>query len=141
MVSALTQNNSGHANTRFGLGRYELDTQSSALDGSRVISIAREQHGRPQGRTSSGPSTLVQRNIAVGSRRTTVRLEPAIWDALCEICKREDASVNALCSRIAERRSASSLTAAIRVFAISYFRAAATEDGHARTGHGLHYGV
>ncbi len=101
MDSALTQNNSGHANTRFGSGQYELDTQSSALDGSRVVSIAHEQHGRPQGRTSSGPSTLVKRNIVVGSRRTTVRLEPTIWDALCEICKREDTRLNDLCSRIA----------------------------------------
>ena len=83
MDSAFTKNNSRRANSRFGLGQYELDTQLSALDGSRVVSIAREQHGRPQGRTSSGPSTLVQRNIAVGSRRTTVRLEPLDVSLIC----------------------------------------------------------
>jgi predicted DNA-binding ribbon-helix-helix protein len=83
---------------------------------------------------------LVQRNVSVGSRRTTVRLEPAMWDALGEICQREDMSLNDLCSRIAGRRSASSLTATVRVFVMSYFRTAATEEGHARTGHGLLYG-
>jgi predicted DNA-binding ribbon-helix-helix protein len=83
---------------------------------------------------------LVQRNIAIGSHRTTVRLEPAMWDALDEICEREELTLNELCERIAGRRSASSLTAAVRVFVMSYFRAAATEEGHARTGHGRLYG-
>lgn len=63
-----------------------------------------------------------------------------MWDALDEICEREGLSLNELCSGIAGRRSASSVTAAVRVFVMSYFRAAATEDGHARTGHGLLYG-
>ena len=79
----------------------------------------------------------MQRNIAIGSHRTTVRLEPAMWDALDEICEREGLSLNEFCSRIAGRRSSSSVTAAVRVFVMSYFRAAATEDGHARIGHGL----
>ena len=92
------------------------------------------------GRRSRGPSSLVQRNVSVGLRRTTVRLEPAMWDALGEICEREKLSLNDLCGRIAGRRSASSLTAAVRVFVMSYFRAAATEDGHIRTGHGQLYG-
>lgn len=63
-----------------------------------------------------------------------------MWDALGEVCQREDLTLNELCSRIAGRQSASSLTATIRVFVMSYFRAASTEDGHARTGHGLLYG-
>ena len=137
MDSAFTQNISEHEPGRYEPDHRELDTQPAVLTGSRVVSITRERHGRANGRTSRGPSTLVQRNIAVGSHRTTVRLEPAMWDALGEICQREDVSLNDLCSRIADRRSASSLTATIRVFVMSYFRAAATEEGHARTGHGL----
>jgi predicted DNA-binding ribbon-helix-helix protein len=101
--------------------------------------LVNELGARHDGRTSRGPSTLVQRNIAIGAHRTTVRLEPAMWDALDEICEREGLSLNELCGRIAGRRSASSVTAAVRVFVMSYFRAAATEDGHARTGHGLLY--
>ncbi len=145
MDSALTQNISGREPGQYGPDHRELDTQPPttkpyALVGNQVASATRERHGRIDGRTSRGPSTLVQRNIAVASHRTTVRLEPAMWDALGEICQREDVSLNNLCSRIADRRSASSLTAMIRVFVMSYFRAAATEEGHARTGHGLLYG-
>ncbi|HSR71382.1 MAG TPA: ribbon-helix-helix domain-containing protein, partial [Kiloniellales bacterium] len=35
------------------------------------------------------PSSLVNRNVFVGKRRTSLRLEPAMWDALAEICRRE----------------------------------------------------
>jgi len=62
-----------------------------------------------------------------------------MWDALEEICRREEMSQHELCATIDERRRASSLTAAIRVFIVMYFRAAATEEGHASTGHGALY--
>src|ERR1700760_4431918 len=81
-------------------------------------------------------STLVNRNITVVGRRTSVRLEPAMWDALEEICLREGKSMNQLATEICRGRSESSLTAAIRVFLIQYFRAAASDEGHRRAGHG-----
>lgn len=84
-------------------------------------------------------STLINRNVFIGERRTSLRLEPAMWDALAEICRREDMSLHEVCRQIDERRQASSLTAAIRVFILSYFRAAATEEGHASNGHGSIY--
>ncbi len=59
-----------------------------------------------------------------------------MWDALDEICHREGMTLSQLCQRIDERRRASSLTAAIRVFILTYFRGAATESGHADAGHG-----
>ncbi len=83
-----------------------------------------------------GPSTLINRGVIVGGRRTSLRLEPGMWDALTEICRREEMTVHELCGLIDERRRASSLTAAIRVFIVTYFRAAATEEGHANIGHG-----
>ncbi len=141
MDSALIQNTPGRDTARTGSGQSGHDVQLRAWYGSPGAPAARKRAGGPDGRTPRGPSTLVQRNIAVGSHRTTVRLEPAMWDALGEICQREDVSLNELCSRIADRRSASSLTATVRVFVMSYFRAAATEEGHARTGHGLLYGA
>ncbi len=88
-----------------------------------------------------GTSTLVNRNVFVGDRRTSLRLEPAMWDALAEICRREDITLHQLSALIDERRRASSLTAAIRVFIVNYFRSAATEEGHASTGHGALYGA
>ncbi len=86
-----------------------------------------------------GISTLVNRNIFLGDRRTSLRLEPAMWDALAEICRREDMTSHELCNLIDRRRRASSLTAAIRVFIMAYFKSAATEEGHARIGHGALY--
>lgn len=62
-----------------------------------------------------------------------------MWDGLAEICRRENITLHALCDLIDQRRQASSLTAAIRVFIMTYFRAAATEEGHASNGHGTLY--
>jgi predicted DNA-binding ribbon-helix-helix protein len=81
-------------------------------------------------------STLVCRNVMVGGRRTSLRLERLMWEALAEICRREGLSRSDICSRVEARRRESSLTAAVRVYILSYFRAAATEEGHADAGHG-----
>ncbi len=97
------------------------------------------QSGLAEGRAVPGASTLVNRNVTIGRRRTSLRLEPAMWDALEEICRREERSQHDLCAMIDERRRASSLTATIRVFIVNYFRAAATEVDHASIGHGALY--
>lgn len=82
-------------------------------------------------------STLVSRNVTIAGHRTSCRLEPFMWDALYDICARERVTIHTLCTRISERKDANtSLTAAIRVFALAYFRAAATEEGHMRASHG-----
>jgi predicted DNA-binding ribbon-helix-helix protein len=82
------------------------------------------------------PSTLVNRNVTVGDRRTSMRLERAMWEALHEICRREGKSLNKFVTEIAAQRSESSLTAAIRVYLLRYFSAAATDEGHRLAGHG-----
>ena len=82
-------------------------------------------------------TTLVSRNITVMRRRTSVRLEPEMWLALREISRREQFTIHDLCTLISIRKNpATSLTAAIRVFLMLYFRAAANEEGHIRAGHG-----
>lgn len=81
-------------------------------------------------------STLVSRNVTMAGHRTSIRLEPEMWTALSEICARERASLSDVVTLVGMSRSASSLTAAIRVFALAYFRAAATEEGHRVAGHG-----
>lgn len=81
-------------------------------------------------------STLVNRNVTVNGHRTSMRLEPAMWDALEDICRREGLTIHEVCSLVDTRRSQSSLTAAMRVFILGYFRAAVTETGHAIAGHG-----
>lgn len=85
----------------------------------------------------------------VGGHRTSMRLEPSMWDALEEIGHRENLSVNKLCTAIKERieeqarrrgvppeEADVTLTSAVRVFIAAYYRRACTEDGHLRAGHG-----
>ncbi len=81
-------------------------------------------------------STLDNRNVTVAGRRTSIRLEPPMWDALHNVCARERATVNEVVTAIERSRTESSLTSAIRVFLLRYFEAAATEGGHWRAGHG-----
>ncbi len=62
-----------------------------------------------------------------------------MWDALDEICGRDGVTEHELCTRIDGLDIASSLTASVRVFIVTYFRDAATEQGHAERGHGALY--
>ena len=78
----------------------------------------------------------VMRNVTVSGRRTSIRLEPEMWDAFREICRREGRTIHEIGSMVDQRRQGSSLTAALRVFIMLYFRAAANEEGHAEAGHG-----
>ena len=79
---------------------------------------------------------LLTRNIYLNGQRTSLRLEPAMWEALEEICRREEQSISSICAFIESQRGSSSRTAAVRVFILRYFRAAATESGHLAAGHG-----
>ncbi|CAO3405539.1 MULTISPECIES: ribbon-helix-helix domain-containing protein [Azospirillum] len=80
-----------------------------------------------------GPGLLC-RNVKVSGRRTSLRMEPYIWDSLKEICERERLSLNEICSRIDERRGEANLTASIRVFIVSYFRTAIGNRGFSEDG-------
>lgn len=79
---------------------------------------------------------LVSRNVTVSGRRTSIRLEPEMWDGLTEICRREDITPHQLATLVDRCRNRSSLTAKLRVFILAYFRIASTEQGHAQAGHG-----
>lgn len=82
-------------------------------------------------------SGLISKNVLIDGRRTSVRLEPEMWVALKEIAAREGCSVHELCTLVhACKRAHSTLTAAIRVFLMLYYKSATTEEGHANAGHG-----
>lgn len=68
---------------------------------------------------------LVCRNVTVNGRRTSLRMEPLLWDSLKEIAGREGMTIHKVCSEIDRRRGVANLTAALRVFIISYYRRAA----------------
>ncbi len=85
----------------------------------------------------AGQSSLVSRNITILGRRTSIRLEPEMWNSLNDIADREKCSIHDICGLVFTRKSQeTSLTAAIRVFLVLYYRAAATELGHKNAGHG-----
>ena len=82
-------------------------------------------------------SALVMRNVSVRGRRTSIRLEPQIWDSMTEICRREFCTPHDVCSYVAERKPPhGSLTSSLRVFILDYFRKSSTQDGHRSAGHG-----
>lgn len=80
-------------------------------------------------------SSLVIRNIVVAGHRTSVRLEPVMWEALLEIARQRETNVNQLVTEIARHRNSSSLTAAIRVFIVDFYRSAAAQAGQAANLH------
>ncbi|MBM3602588.1 MAG: ribbon-helix-helix domain-containing protein [Alphaproteobacteria bacterium] len=69
-------------------------------------------------------STLINKNVMVDGHRTSMRLEPEMWDALTEICARERCNIHQLCSQLELNRQSSTLTAAMRVYIMNYFRQA-----------------
>lgn len=101
------------------------------MDGDRIADFIQEE------KIKALRSTLVSRNVVIMGKRTSVRLEPEMWRALKEITEREKATMHEICSLIEARKNKrTSLTAAIRVFVMLYYKAAATEQGHAKAGHG-----
>lgn len=66
---------------------------------------------------------LINRNVTVGGRRTSLRLEPEFWDALADIAGREGLSLDHLCGLIDSQRGGLSRTAAIRIYIVGYFNA------------------
>jgi predicted DNA-binding ribbon-helix-helix protein len=75
---------------------------------------------------------LVTRNIGTKPTRTSMRLEPELWDALREICLREDASLAEIATRAVRANPGGGRTSAVRVLAIGYFRDAAAMSGTRR---------
>jgi ribbon-helix-helix protein len=65
----------------------------------------------------SSASSLAIHNVVVAGHRTSVRLEPVMWEALRDIAR--------------QRRM--SLTAAIRVYIVNFYRAAAIVSGQPPT--------
>ncbi|MBV9861194.1 MAG: ribbon-helix-helix domain-containing protein [Alphaproteobacteria bacterium] len=82
----------------------------------------------PSARRSPEPglSSLVIGNVNVAGHRTSVRLEPTMWEALRDIAAERDMTVHDLVTEIDRDRTASGLTAAIRVYIVDYYRSAAT---------------
>ena len=71
------------------------------------------------------PSNELKRyNIVINKKRTSVTLEPRVWETFQNIAEAENTKVNDLCQLIATRRGhAKNMSSAIRVFLIAYLDA------------------
>ena len=65
---------------------------------------------------------LVRPNVYVGKFKTSVSLEPIMWDALREIAAHQGVSVHDLVTDI-DRNRAFNLSTAIRVYIVEFYRA------------------
>ena len=77
------------------------------------------------------PGALQSRNVRIHRRRTSVRLEPEMWNALNEIAALETSTVHEICSAVHDLKDPkTSFTAALRVFLMEYYRNAAKTSPH-----------
>ena len=80
------------------------------------------------------------RNIRIGDRRTSIKLEPEMWDALAEICDRTEKDLNQICTEVHgasnantasnsnepdEPPGSANFTSELRVFILDFYRARA----------------
>lgn len=73
-------------------------------------------------------SSLVLKNVVVNGSRTSMRLEPAMWNALAEISHREKLTQNQICGLVnSHKAEGTTLTSAMRVFIMDYFRISSME--------------
>jgi len=83
-----------------------------------------QPHDEPEGARSS----LVTHNVYIDGNRTSVRLEPIIWDTLQGIARQEGITVHDLVSRIDRQKTAGNLSSAIRAFVVTYLLTKLPED-------------
>ncbi len=69
-------------------------------------------------------SHLAMRSVTINGRRTTMRLESSMWNALQRIAADNSVTVNQLCSQIDTSRGDLSMTAAVRSYIVSYLQKA-----------------
>jgi len=65
-------------------------------------------------------STLETRNIVTSRGRTSMKMEPEIWNCLALIAAREGRSENAVIRAVEAEERGGSLTSAVRVYVVRY---------------------
>ncbi len=71
---------------------------------------------------------MITRNVVVNGKRTTIRLEMAVWDAFDEMCAREGLSRHELCTRIENARRGANRAQAVRATVVNYYRVVGSND-------------
>ena len=78
-------------------------------------------------------SSLETYNIRIGGRRTTVRLEAELMDALKAVAQDECTTISEVCERAARLRSGGSLTSALRLYVLRHYRRLSADARQAPT--------
>ena len=73
-------------------------------------------------------SATRQRFIRIGKRRTSVRLEESLWQALRDIAAAEETDIHGLCTRLYASRGKGTYTSALRIFIVDWMRQQAVAD-------------
>ena len=63
------------------------------------------------------PATIRKHSVLIAGHETSVSLENAVWDALCNIAKGKDVSINDIVGEIDAGRSGN-LSSAIRLYVL-----------------------
>jgi predicted DNA-binding ribbon-helix-helix protein len=71
---------------------------------------------------SVDPQSRVTRTVVVRGRRTSIRIESVFWTLLTALAEAERTSIDDVLSELDARRGSLNLTAAIRVFTVTYFQ-------------------
>jgi predicted DNA-binding ribbon-helix-helix protein len=79
--------------------------------------------------TRNSKRSAPSRSIWIGNHKTSVRLEPTMWAALNDIAAERGETVHDVVLEIHRARIGTSLTAAIRVFIVEYYREALVAAG------------
>ena len=70
------------------------------------------------------PRSAAPRAIAIGNHRTSARLEEVMWNALADIANKQGKTVPDLIAEIHRTHNKASLSSAIRVYIVEYYRTA-----------------
>jgi predicted DNA-binding ribbon-helix-helix protein len=114
-----------------GLTAWEHGTSEGDSFMSHTADYAEADRGGADERDGLGvDGQLISHNVWVHGRRTSIRLEAVMWQALHEIADYEDMTIHQVVSAVAVRQHENaSLTATLRAFMMAYFRAMARGTG------------
>lgn len=79
---------------------------------------------RPETATIIPWPMVIARTVHCGRRRVRLNLETAVWDGLADIARREQMTMEDLCTEVDQRRGTAPLASALRVLVLHYFKAA-----------------
>jgi predicted DNA-binding ribbon-helix-helix protein len=67
-------------------------------------------------------SQLIRRNVRIENRRTSVKMEREMWEALNEICERSGRSIHDVCAEVRRAGDGANFTSLLRVYILNCYR-------------------